>query len=59
MNILGVSAITFAAAFIFGKDLEEEYRRSEDLLQNILPKPIAKRIKQGELPIVDNHDEVT
>ena len=59
MNILGVSAITFSAAFIFAKELEEEYRRSEDLLQNILPKPIAKRIKQGELPIVDNHDEVT
>ena len=59
MNILGVSAIAFAAAFIFGKDLEEEYRRSEDLLQNILPKPIAKRIKQGELPIVDNLDDVT
>jgi len=59
MNILGVSAITFSAAFIFAKELEEEYRRSEDLLQNILPKPIAKRIKHGELPIVDNHDEVT
>lgn len=59
MNILGVSLITFAAAILFTRELEHEYLRSESLLQNILPKPIAKRIKQGELPIVDNLDEVT
>jgi adenylate cyclase len=59
MNILGVSLITFAAAILFTKELENEYLRSESLLQNILPKPIAKRIKQGELPIVDNLEEVT
>jgi adenylate cyclase len=59
MNIIGVSLITYAAAILFTRELELEYLRSESLLQNILPKPIAKRIKQGELPIVDNLDEVT
>jgi class 3 adenylate cyclase len=39
--------------------LEAEHRRSEELLLNVLPAPIARRLKQGEQPIADHLDEVT
>ncbi|MEM7183811.1 MAG: adenylate/guanylate cyclase domain-containing protein, partial [Spirochaetota bacterium] len=39
--------------------LEEEHRRSEDLLLNVLPASIAERLKNGEQPIADLLGEVT
>ncbi|HJU87054.1 MAG TPA: adenylate/guanylate cyclase domain-containing protein [Gemmatimonadota bacterium] len=45
--------------FLTTRDLEEERRRSEGLLLNILPEPIARRLKTGEEPIADCHSEVT
>ncbi len=39
--------------------LQEEQRRSERLLLNIFPKPIAQRLKQGEYTIADYFAEVT
>ena len=36
-----------------------EQLRSEQLLLNILPKPIAERMKNGETNIADNHPDVT
>ena len=39
--------------------LAAEYKRSEDLLLNILPKPIAKRLKDTPGRIADRYDEVT
>eukprot|EP00586_Coscinodiscus_wailesii_P001697 CAMPEP_0172487004 /NCGR_PEP_ID=MMETSP1066-20121228/15824_1 /TAXON_ID=671091 /ORGANISM="Coscinodiscus wailesii, Strain CCMP2513" /LENGTH=517 /DNA_ID=CAMNT_0013253325 /DNA_START=50 /DNA_END=1600 /DNA_ORIENTATION=- len=59
MNIVGVTTIVYFAAFLFARELEIEYARSEELLHNILPVSIAKRIKAGELPIVDNLDSAT
>ena len=59
MNLLGVVAIVFVAAQYFATQLESELKRSEDLLLNILPPSIAKRLKQGDDPIVDNFDGVT
>ena len=59
MNLLGVVAIVFVAAQYFATVLESELKRSEDLLLNILPPSIAKRLKQGDDPIVDNFDGVT
>jgi len=45
------------AAFL--KRLQTEQEISERLLLNILPKPIAERLKQGETIIADNFPEVT
>lgn len=39
--------------------LQVEKEKSERLLLNILPKPIADRMKQGETNIADSHPEVT
>lgn len=39
--------------------LESERQKSESLLRNILPAPIAERLKRGETTIVDSLPEVT
>ena len=39
--------------------LQIEREKSEQLLLNILPKPIAQRLKQGEETIADNHADVS
>jgi len=54
MNILGVKCVIFAAVFLFARELEKEYTKSEEVLANILPSAIVKRIKRGEFPIVDH-----
>jgi class 3 adenylate cyclase/CheY-like chemotaxis protein len=40
-------------------DLQLEREKSERLLLNILPKPIAERMKLGEINIADSHPDVT
>jgi class 3 adenylate cyclase/NAD(P)-dependent dehydrogenase (short-subunit alcohol dehydrogenase family) len=40
-------------------ELEEARRRSEELLLNILPPPIAKRLESGEGMIADRFNDVT
>jgi len=54
MNIIGVKCVIFAAVFLFARELEKEYTKSEEVLGNILPSSIVKRIKRGEFPIVDH-----
>jgi adenylate cyclase len=39
--------------------LELEKEKSERLLLNILPKPIAERMKRGETNLADNHPDIT
>ena len=41
------------------QELQAEREKSERLLLNILPKPIAQRLKQGERTIADYFDEVS
>jgi class 3 adenylate cyclase/NAD(P)-dependent dehydrogenase (short-subunit alcohol dehydrogenase family) len=41
------------------RELEEARRRSEQLLLNILPSPVAKRLEEGEGMIADHFDDVT
>ena len=41
------------------QQLAEEQEKSERLLLNILPAPIAQRLKQGEKTIADSFNEVT
>lgn len=45
--------------FLSGYQLKMEQQRSEDLLLNILPDPIAQRLKNGEQIIADHCDQVT
>lgn len=59
MNIIGVKCVIFAAVFLFARELEKEYTKSEEVLLNILPSSIVKRIKRGEFPIVDHVSGVT
>src|ERR1035438_1855762 len=39
--------------------LQAEQEKSERLLLNVLPKPIAERMKKGETNIADSHPDVT
>lgn len=39
--------------------IEAERQRADDLLRNILPDPIAMRLKNGERPIADGFNNVT
>lgn len=39
--------------------IQDEQEKSERLLLNVLPKPIADRLKQGQHTIADNFSEVT
>lgn len=40
-------------------DLERERKRSDELLLNILPEPVADRLKKGERTIADSTDAAT
>jgi class 3 adenylate cyclase/CheY-like chemotaxis protein len=43
----------------FMQQIQSEREKSERLLLNVLPKPIADRLKQGQHTIADNFTEVT
>jgi len=59
MNIVGVKCVIFAAVYLFARELETEYAKSEEMLLNILPSSIVRRMKRGEFPIVDHVSDVT
>ncbi|HET9496307.1 MAG TPA: adenylate/guanylate cyclase domain-containing protein [Chloroflexia bacterium] len=66
MNILGVSLTAFALTRYFARRrelamnaLRVEQARSERLLLNVLPAPVAQRLKQEPGVIADTFDEVT
>jgi adenylate cyclase len=59
MNICGAMTITFFGALMFSIRLDSEYKRSEKLLYNVLPKSIAKRLKDGESHIIEHFDGVS
>ncbi|MDW8202584.1 MAG: adenylate/guanylate cyclase domain-containing protein [Cyanobacteriota bacterium SKYGB_h_bin112] len=41
------------------EELRQQRRRAENLLLNVLPQPIAERLKRGEQTIADNFADVT
>jgi guanylate cyclase len=59
MNLIGPSAAVFLSMLYFVQAFRREHARSEGLLLNILPGPIAERLKQGEQVIADQHGDVT
>ena len=65
LNVLGVTATCFVLLHYFVRErdraaemVEAERERSERLLLNILPEPIAERLKSGESLIADGTPEV-
>jgi class 3 adenylate cyclase len=59
LNIAGIGSLTFLALSYFRVQRDAAERRSEKLLLNVLPERIAVRLKRGEEPIADHHDEVS
>ena len=59
LNILGPTVTAFALLQFFEREREREQARSERLLLNVLPAPVAARLKDGEEPIADAHVGVT
>jgi class 3 adenylate cyclase len=57
LNIGGVSVVIFSLLRYFMVRLVAERAKSELLLLNVLPQPIASRLKAGERPIADHIDE--
>jgi class 3 adenylate cyclase len=64
-RLLPVDVPEFGFINVYGTDvtavhaLEEAYRENERLLLNILPEPIAVRLRQGERPIADRFEDVS
>jgi len=59
LNVVGVATTTFVLLQYFLRELARERERSERLLLNILPGPVAERLKADEGTIADHADEVT
>ena len=65
LNILGVTGTSYLLLHYFVRERDRaaaviaaERERSEQLLLNVLPEPIAARLKSGESPIADRASEV-
>ena len=59
LNIAGIGSLTFLTLAYFGHQRDEAERRSDQLLLNVLPEPIANRLRRGEEPIADHYDEIS
>ena len=59
LNIAGIGSLTFLTLSYFRNQRDAAERRSERLLLNVLPEPIALRLKRGEEPIADHYDEIS
>jgi adenylate cyclase len=58
-NLAGVSATAYLLLRYFVREREREHARSERLLLNVLPEPVADRLKREEGVIADRHPEAT
>ena len=59
LNIAGIGVLTFGALSYFRRQRDAAERRSQELLLNVLPEPIAARLKRGEEPIADHYDDIS
>jgi len=58
-NVAGVSLTAYLLLQYFVRQRDREHERSERLLLNVLPGPIAVRLKAGETVIADRFPEAT
>lgn len=59
MTIGATSSVMYLLLAHFTRQRDAAQELSENLLLNILPKPIADRLKEGSEPIADDYNEVT
>ncbi|HET6522101.1 MAG TPA: adenylate/guanylate cyclase domain-containing protein [Geminicoccaceae bacterium] len=59
LNVVAVSAVIFALVAYALAELRREQASVERLLRNVLPGPIAERMRAGETAIADSFEEVT
>jgi class 3 adenylate cyclase len=59
LNIAGVSLTTYLLLQYFVREREREHERSERLLLNVLPEPVAMRLKRDEGVIADRFEHAT
>jgi adenylate cyclase len=59
LNVLGVTCTAYVLLQYFVRARDREQAKSERLLLNVLPAPVAARLKRGEELIADDCDEVT
>ena len=59
LNVLGVTTTAYVLLQYFVRAREREQARSEALLLNVLPAPVAERLKREEGVIADAHEAVT
>lgn len=58
-NLVGLSAMVFGVALLLLRQLEEARAQADALLLNILPAPVAAKLKQGRQVIAESHPNVT
>jgi len=59
LNILGISTTSYALTQYFVRARDLAFAQSERLLLNVLPEPVAERLKTEDGIIADAHPEVT
>ena len=59
MNVIGPSVTIFSSMMYFVSAFQKEHDRSEKLLLNVLPRPIAERLKEKQDIIADGFSEAT
>jgi adenylate cyclase len=59
LNVLGVATTAFALLQYFMRERERAHAESERLLLNVLPSPVARRLKAHDGIIADHCDDVT
>src|SRR5207237_4822444 len=59
LNIAGIGSLTFGALSYFRMQRDAAERRSEELLLNVLPEPIAARLKSGQKPIAEHYYDIS
>jgi guanylate cyclase len=59
INLIGAAAIALGLVVFIDGERVRAKAESEALLLNVLPRPIADRLKHGERVIADHYDEVT
>jgi len=58
-TVMGVTIFVFAAMAYFVRQRDRLQRESDDLLHNILPDDIARRLKTDKTMIVDDYEEAS
>ena len=58
-NLIGVTAVILAITIYALTEMRREQTKADSLLLNILPSPIAERMRGGETSIADSFEEVT